>query len=108
MTLGFAVIYRWRLKPGHEAVFEEAWRRMTVAIREKRGGLGSRLHKADDGTWVAYAQWPTREAWEESRALESADAEASAIMQQAIEESLPPTLLRPVANLLEPLGIDGE
>src|SRR5437899_299260 len=26
-----------------------------------RGGLGSRLHKAEVGTWYAYAQWPSKD-----------------------------------------------
>jgi heme-degrading monooxygenase HmoA len=38
----FAVVYRWRIKPGLEAKFEEGWRRGTLAIRRDLGGWGSR------------------------------------------------------------------
>ena len=48
----FCVIYRWRLKPGHDDDFVAAWARLTRAIRDGRGGLGSRLHRSDDGLWV--------------------------------------------------------
>ena len=98
---GFAVIYRFRVREDREDAFRAGWRRLTEAIREHRGGLGSRLHRADDGTWVAYAQWPDRESWERSREMESADAEASRQMADAIEESLPPILLEPRIDLLE-------
>ena len=41
--VGFCVIYRSRLRPGSERSFKQSWSRMTEAIREHRGGLGSRL-----------------------------------------------------------------
>lgn len=65
----FAVIYRWKLIPGREAVFEEGWRAGTAAISREFGGWGSRLHRGEDGIAVAYAQWPDRATWE--KAMES-------------------------------------
>jgi heme-degrading monooxygenase HmoA len=100
----FAVIYRWKLKVGSEPAFILAWAAATRATREKRGGLGSRLHQAEDGTWVAYAQWPTREDWERSRMTTPADPEATEKMKEAIEESLSPILLEPVEDLLSAIG----
>lgn len=41
----FVVLYRWRIKTA------------------RYGALGSRLHQVDDGSWLAYAQWPDRERW---------------------------------------------
>jgi heme-degrading monooxygenase HmoA len=64
----FAVIYRWRVKPGLEAQFEEGWHRGTLAIRRELGGWGSRLHRADDGTFIAYAIWPDEETWAKAAA----------------------------------------
>ncbi len=58
----FAVIYRWRVKPGMEEQFRDAWHRGTLAIRERFGTGGSRLHRAEDGSWLAYARWPSAEA----------------------------------------------
>jgi heme-degrading monooxygenase HmoA len=96
----FCVIYRWRLKPGTEDAFVQAWRRLTRAIRERRGGLGSRLHRGGDGLWVAYAQWPDRAAWEAASLRDSADPEAAAIMADAVAERLEPIAVEAVADLL--------
>jgi quinol monooxygenase YgiN len=98
--VGFAVIYRWRLHAGKENQFRRAWEAVTLGIKAERGGLGSRLHQADDGTWVAYAQWPDRNAWEKSQKLDAVDPVASTQMQEAIAESYPPLLLDPVCDRL--------
>ena len=59
----FVVLYRWRIKPDHEEQFRAAWTRATEKITARYGALGSRLHQVDDGSWLAYAQWPDRERW---------------------------------------------
>jgi heme-degrading monooxygenase HmoA len=57
----FVVLYRWRIDPGHEEAFVEAWSAITRRLRERvgSGGLGgsrgSRLHRGDDGLWCVYA-----------------------------------------------------
>lgn len=73
---------------------------MTAEIRDRRGGLGSRLHLADDGCWVAYAQWPDRATWERSQATNTVDAEAARMMADSIEERLPPILMETSIDLL--------
>jgi heme-degrading monooxygenase HmoA len=84
----FAVVYRWKLKPGTEESFRDAWKTATEAIAHRSGTGGSRLHRADDGTFVAYAIWPSRKAWEDARALPSAAPEAGTTMRECIEQSL--------------------
>jgi len=82
----FAVIYRWRVIAGREAQFEAGWRAGTEAIAREFGGWGSRLHKAEAGVYVAYAQWPDRATWEkamESRMRHSND-EARRMYREAI------------------------
>jgi len=96
----FAVLYRWHLHPGREDSFIQAWTTITEAFKEQRGALGSRLHHADDGTWVAYAQWPDRGAWEASGQLGSVDPAASLAMSEAIAESFEPILMQPVCDRL--------
>ena len=54
----FAVLYRRRLHPGAEARLVDGWERVTRAVHATCGSYGSRLHRADDGTWVACARWP--------------------------------------------------
>ena len=101
-TVGFVVIYRWRLHPGKEPQFQQVWSRNTPLIIEKCGGLGSRLHRADDGTWLAYAQWPDRETWERSYTVPDWDPEGGRILQDAIAERFPRILLNPVADFWVP------
>ncbi|GGR32848.1 antibiotic biosynthesis monooxygenase family protein [Streptomyces netropsis] len=93
----FAVIYRWRLQPGKEEQFVAGWHRVTAAIHTRCGSYGSRLHQADDGTWVAYARWPDAETREQCAA---ADPEGVAMMRDAIAERFPETRLRIVDDML--------
>lgn len=82
----FAVIYRWRLHQGREEQFEAGWHRVTLAMHRHCGSYGSRLHRADDGIWVAYARWPdaaTREG------CPDVDPKGVAMMSEAIAERLP-------------------
>ncbi|MCQ9132318.1 antibiotic biosynthesis monooxygenase family protein [Streptomyces hilarionis] len=98
----FAVIYRWRLHEGKEEQFAAGWHRVTRAMREQCGSYGSRLHRADDGTWVAYARWPdaaTREG------CPDVDPEGEAMMREAVAESLPAIRCQVWDDLLaEPRG----
>lgn len=97
---GFAVVYQWKLKAGKEAQFHEAWNQLTVLLRDKRGARGSRLHHTDNGTFVAYAQWPSRAQWERSCSLHKLDEELSQQMLDAVEETYSPMLLTTVADHL--------
>ncbi|TVQ60749.1 MAG: antibiotic biosynthesis monooxygenase [Phycisphaerales bacterium] len=103
-TLGCAIIYRWRLKPGKEDQFREAWSRVTRLLMEQHGALGSRLHTANDGLVVAYAQWPSREARDASAALEPVDRRASEAMADAIASAESPIFLTPVEDHLVPIA----
>lgn len=96
---GLAVLYRWRIHPGSEASFVEAWSRITALLRTHAGSLGSRLHRGGDGLWYGYAQWPSDEVRQQAFALEL-DPAASATMRAAIAESWPEVLLDPVADYL--------
>ncbi|WP_351229128.1 antibiotic biosynthesis monooxygenase [Streptomyces sp. NPDC002133] len=98
----FAVIYRWRLHQGKEQQFASSWDRMTEKIHDHCGSYGSRLHQADDGTWVAYARWPDASARERCPGV---DPEALSSMREAIAESLPEIRCHVIDDLLaEPRG----
>jgi heme-degrading monooxygenase HmoA len=75
----FIAIYRWRIRPGCEEQFRAAWHAETIAFRDTWGSYGTRLSRADDGTWVAVAFWPTRARWlaAHRQALELPTAEAT-------------------------------
>ncbi|MDF1800535.1 MAG: antibiotic biosynthesis monooxygenase [Planctomycetota bacterium] len=98
--IGFCVLYRFRVHVGKERDFQIGWARLTEAIRDQRGGLGSRLHHVQGDLWLAYAQWPDRGTWEASQGLPSADPAAAAQMSGALIESLEPMLLEPTEDLL--------
>jgi hypothetical protein len=101
-TVGFAVLYRWRLMAGRERDFEAAWAELTHMIRARCKGLGSRLQRCADGTFCAYAQWPSRATWE-SMALDDPRAgELRDAMAAAVQEVLPTETFDVVADLLGP------
>jgi quinol monooxygenase YgiN len=96
----FAVIYRWRVAPDKECEFQEAWERVTRQFVSNAGSLGSRLHRSSDGVWVAYAQWPSRGAWESAQVTSDEGRAALAILRLAPEERFEPILLDVVTDYL--------
>ena len=98
MQAKFAVLYRWKVNPEVEPQFIEAWATATAAFRAV-GALGSRLHRSDSGDLYAYAEWPSRSAWENAKRESPVDAVTAATMRQAtLEFQMVP--LEPVADLL--------
>jgi len=59
----FVAVYWWRVHPGKEDQFREAWRRGTLQITQIYGSFGSRLHQDRDGRFVGYAEWPDEATW---------------------------------------------
>lgn len=94
----FAVLYRWRLVPGLEAAFAESWAAVTDSLRT-RGGRGARLHKAEDGTYWAYAQWPSAEAREKAFS-EPVAVTSVRPMSESIAEGFEEIRLEVIADLL--------
>jgi hypothetical protein len=81
--------------------FQGAWEVLTRELCGSHGSLGSRLHRAQDGSWLAYAQWPCRAAWEAAQIESPAGKAALDRMSDAIEHRFDPILLEPVASYLE-------
>jgi hypothetical protein len=82
MTAQFAVLYKWTIRAEMADEFTRAWQAVTHAYRTI-GALGSRLHRTDDGAWIAYAEWPDRVTWENARGQSPVDAETAAVMRNA-------------------------
>ncbi|WP_242110368.1 putative quinol monooxygenase [Luteimonas aquatica] len=101
-----AFLYRWKVKPGMEAQFVQAWTRRTDALRARGGSLGSRLHRGDDGLWYGYAVWPSAQARRDAFAM-PADEDGRA-MDEAVAERLPEIMLSPVADRLQAAAPDGQ
>ena len=60
----YCVIYQFVVKAGSETQFENAWKGLTELIYEYEGSLGSRLHLSENGEYIAYAQWPSKEVFD--------------------------------------------
>jgi len=82
----FSVIYTFEVKPGAENDFVKAWSALTQLFKEYAGSGGSRLNKAATGNYVAYAQWPDRQTWEQ--AAEKLPLEAGQIRKKMRESCL--------------------
>lgn len=92
-------MYRWRLRPGLEKRFQDAWSIVTQALIE-RGSLGSRLHIGNDGLWYSYAQWPSAEARSAAFATALDIDGAQQMMDEAVSERFPEIVLSPSVNHL--------
>jgi len=60
----FVAIYSFKVHPGKDDQFINAWKELTELILAFEDSLGSRLHKENEDTYIAYAQWKSREQWE--------------------------------------------
>lgn len=85
----YIAFYRWRLKVGREETFRALWEAGTQLFIDEQHTLGSRLHKADDGTYFAYAQWPSRESYHKNKQLSQEHQETLIKMRDCVEESFP-------------------
>lgn len=95
----FIALYRWRLKPGCEKQFEEAWSAITPYYRDSFGSSGSRLHRGSDGLFYAYAIWAWADAREQAFVTGGAEtAHHRERMNDAIEERYPEVVLEPIAD----------
>jgi quinol monooxygenase YgiN len=97
----FVALYRWKVKEGHEKDFLEGWHRRTEEIYQRCGSLGSRLHQAEDGIWVAYAQWPDRRTYDAAQSIEVINAEARKMFRESIEESYPDIYMSVIDDLFQ-------
>ncbi len=96
----FMVLNRWQLHPGMETLFQDGWSEIVQRNIEQYGAFGSRLHKADDGTWCSYTKWPSREHWEAAHSIDDSDQEARRKMLSAIVKIYPPLPMVPVLDHL--------
>jgi hypothetical protein len=43
-------------------LFRQGWRHITETIYKQCKSFGARLHKTEEGTWIAYTLWPDEES----------------------------------------------
>jgi len=70
----FAVIYRGYVKEGREGEYREAWNKVARFFVERRGAVGSCLHRTSEGLWVAYSRWPDKKTRDASWPVENSAA----------------------------------
>lgn len=80
----FCVLYKFTVKPSYEDQFRHHWSAVTQWFYRNAGSLGSRLHRASTGEFIAYAQWQTRTQWEQQRQRSDAALQAH---RQSMRES---------------------
>ncbi len=98
----FIVIYSFQVKANREAQFIKAWTSLTELIYKYEGSLGSRLHHEKDNQYLAYAQWPSRETWENFGSKLPAQAKAySQSMNEACDKTETLHTLSPISDLLK-------
>lgn len=96
----FCVIYRWRIEPELEEQFVENWSKITQLYVDNHGGLGSRLHRGEDGLFYAYAQWNSEE--DRQKAFQNfPENPAAEKMREAIIERFPEIKLESIADFLQ-------
>jgi len=80
----YTVIYQWEIQTGKYDDFVCAWEAVTEHYSQHYNALGARLHKVNENHFVAYAQWPTKEARDLAFSLDDAPQQAAEIMQDSI------------------------
>lgn len=80
----FIAIYKFEIHQDKEKEFIQSWEDLTKLIYEYEGSLGSRLHKESETVFIAYAQWPDEETFNNSgdKLPEKAN-EARIVMREA-------------------------
>jgi hypothetical protein len=62
----FTVIYSFKVVDGKDKDFINSWAELTKLIYEFEGSYGSRLHKVNSKLFIGYAQWPSKEIYDQS------------------------------------------
>jgi hypothetical protein len=91
----FASIYQGYLKPGTEKEYQRLWKIIATYFIERRGALGSCLHRNSDGLWVAYSRWPDK-----------ATRDASWPGENAPSDELPDEVRQAIIGIKECIDID--
>lgn len=97
----FIIIYQWELRPGKEDAFIESWESLMTLYRQLYGAAGARLHRSDDGYWLAYTHWPTRDQYLLAMERGVPDPQLAERMDAAVARRLDPQFLSLASDLLE-------
>lgn len=62
----YCIIYKFSVLENKTEDFIKHWNAVTIDIYQNEGSLGSRLHCVDKTIYIAYAQWPNQDIYEQS------------------------------------------
>ncbi len=97
----YIVIYEFLVKENKEQEFIDSWESLTKLILQHEGSLGSRLHKQKEHHYIAYAQWPSKEIFDNAGAnLPDTAISIRKIMGSACQEIKTLHKLEVIADLL--------
>jgi len=95
------ILYKFQVKDEEHEQFITAWKQLTIYFREYSYSLGSRLHKQNENTYLAYAQWPDKPTSEKANAFLPKEAsKVSLQMRNACKQIKVIDRLEVVADLL--------
>ncbi len=60
----YVTLYQWLVKDGKENRFIEAWTTLTQQLQAQVPALSGKLHKTQQGSYVAIINWPSQQVWE--------------------------------------------
>ena len=91
----FSVILEFDVVDGNEIAFVELWEQTTQIIYQHFGSLGSRLHRDCTGKFIAYAQWPSIDVYEDDHLWpRGAAAEVRERMRSILKSGKPKVLFK--------------
>ena len=98
----YIVIYEFKVKENYDHKFIDSWKILTNLIQKYEGSLGSRLHKQKDLHYMAYAQWPSKEIFENSgKKLPESTSEIKKKMKDSCKEIKTLHYLEVIEDLLK-------
>ncbi len=65
----YSIIYEFKVKENQNQIFEKAWEELTELFYQYGNSRGSRLHRKNEQTYVAYAQWPDIDTFQKAANL---------------------------------------
>ena len=99
----FTVIYSFEVIPNKEDDFKTGWKGLTELIYQYENSYGSRLHKLNNHSYIAYAAWPDKETWKNSgKNLPEKANEFYALMKASCSNTKVEYTLDVIEDLLQP------
>jgi len=81
----YLTLNQWRLKPGKEQKFIEAWTRVTSHLQNNTPQVSAKLLRTVQGQYLALIEWPSQKDWE-TQTTHNIDSLAQHELMSCVEE----------------------